>query len=73
MESMWSRWLPSAQMTRGHLGSIEDYLAPMRRQGATVEDCLALISHVERVDEEEAARILAASPAWSGVRRSTDS
>ncbi|HHV22324.1 MAG TPA: hypothetical protein GXZ30_12455 [Propionibacterium sp.] len=66
---MWTRWLPSAQMTRGHRGEIEDYLAPMRRQGASVDDCLQLIVHVERVDFAEANRILDASPAWADLRR----
>lgn len=64
---MWQRWLPSAQMVRGHGGRIEDYLAPMRAQGADIDDCLTLIARVEEVDPDEARRILAASPAWSDL------
>lgn len=72
MQSMWNRWLPSAQMIRGHGGSIEDYLSEMRRRGATVDECLILISRVELVDAEEAARILDTSPAWADLRGTAD-
>jgi hypothetical protein len=58
-------------MTRGHGGEIEDYLAPMREQGATVEDCLILLGRVEGVDADEAARILDASPSWADLRQAS--
>lgn len=64
---MWQRWLPSAQLIRGHGGGTEEYLSAMRAKGATAQECLPLVCRVEQVEEEQARRILAASPSWSDV------
>lgn len=65
---MWQRWIASAQMTRGHGGTIENYLDEMRRQDADMAECIPLIMWVERVDEARATEILDASPSWSDLR-----